>query len=60
MFTGLIYSGYSEFRGFRLLLASQLFFVDFDQFRSKLHLFKAAGAVSKIGLSSKLNQHCQI
>jgi hypothetical protein len=51
------FSNYNEFHEFRSLLASKLFWVDFDHFRSKIHFF---GAVAKIGFSLKSNHHCQI
>ncbi len=50
---------YSEFRGFRSLLANQLL-SQFEPLRKQVPLFEAARAKEKIGPSFKLNHHCQI
>ncbi len=41
--TVLIFSLYNEFHGFRLLLASQLLWVNFDHFRSNLYFLRHLG-----------------
>ncbi len=51
---------YSEFQGFRSLLASQLFSSQFWPLLTRASFFEAAKAVAKIGLSLKSNHHCQI
>ncbi len=51
---------YSEFQGFRSLLASQLFSSWFWPLLTRASFFEAAKAVAKIGLSLKSNHHWQI
>ncbi len=47
---------YCEFHGFRLLVASQLFSVHFDQFRSELHFFRGSWGSSQIWIELKIKR----
>ncbi len=56
----LFYHFYREFHGFRPLLGSRLFWVNFDHFRNKLHILRQLGQYAKINSSLKSLHHRQI